>query len=123
MKTFIGFLKVLKSFWKIWCDYEYDGQDVKFIIDNYEKVLWNRTKTMSKPTYYANEVISEMDKWYDSVYEEQLNRDITSLMTENTMLIEKHKYLRTRCTESARDAFDNQQFGKIKIVVNSDKGE
>lgn len=65
MKQFLSFLKVIKSFWKIFDGYGYDGEAIGFIIDNYEKVLDSRTKTMSKPTYYANDVISELDEWYE----------------------------------------------------------
>ena len=65
MKTLIDFIKNLKSFYRFYKDYEYNGDDCKFIIENYQEVLCSRTKTMSKPTYYANSVIGEMDKWYE----------------------------------------------------------
>lgn len=42
-----------------------DGNDCRFIIENYQEVLCNRTKTMSKPTYYAKSVIAQMDRWYE----------------------------------------------------------
>lgn len=64
MKQFIKFLTKLKSFWKFYHNYGYDGKDVEFIIDNYERVLCNRTKTMSKPTYSLEDILAEIDKWY-----------------------------------------------------------
>lgn len=65
MKRLFNFIKAIKGFWKLYNDYEYDGETIEFIIENYEKVLDSRTKTMSKPTYYANDVISELDEWYE----------------------------------------------------------
>ena len=65
MKTLIDFIKNLKSFYRFYKDYEYNGDECEFIIENYQEVLCSRTKTMSKPTYYANSVIGEMDKWYE----------------------------------------------------------
>lgn len=65
MKQFLKFLTKIKSFWKFYQNYEYDGETVKFIIDNYQKVLCNRTKIMSKPTYYASDVITQIDNWYE----------------------------------------------------------
>lgn len=64
MKQFLKFLTKLKSFWKFYQNYEYDGEDVGFIIGNYERILCNRTKTMSKPTYYLEDILAEIDKWY-----------------------------------------------------------
>ena len=65
MKTLIDFIKNVKSFYRFYKDYEYNGDDCEFIIENYQEVLCSRTKTMSKPTYYANSVIGEMDEWYE----------------------------------------------------------
>lgn len=57
-------IKLIKSFYKLYKDYGYDGEDLRFIITQYETVLVNRTKTMSKPTYSAREVIAQLDEWY-----------------------------------------------------------
>lgn len=57
MKTLIDFVKNLKTFYQFYRDYEYDGNVCRFIIENYQEVLCNRTKTMSKPTYYAKSVM------------------------------------------------------------------
>lgn len=65
MKTLIDFIKNLKSFYRFYKDYAYNGDECEFIIENYQEVLCSRTKTMSKPTYYANSVIGEMDRWYE----------------------------------------------------------
>lgn len=69
MKQFLTFLTKIKSFWKFYRNYEYDGETAEFIVENYQDVLQNRTKLMSKPTYYANEVINQIDKWYYEEYE------------------------------------------------------
>lgn len=65
MKNILSFIKYIKSFFKLYCNYGYDGETIEFIIDNYEKVLCNRTKLMSKPTYYAEDVIRQIDEWYE----------------------------------------------------------
>lgn len=44
MKQFLKFLTKIKSFWKLYQNYGYDGEDAEFIINNYERVLCNRTK-------------------------------------------------------------------------------
>lgn len=67
MKQFLKFLTKIKSFWKFYQNYGYDGEDVGFIIENYERVLCNRTKTMSKPTYYLEDVLRELDNWYEEM--------------------------------------------------------
>ena len=64
MKQFLKFLTKLKGFWKIYSCYGYDGETVEFIIENYTEVLENRTLTMSKPTYYAEDVIKKIDEYY-----------------------------------------------------------
>ena len=65
MKTLIDFIKNLKSFYRFYKDYEYNGDECEFIIENYQEVLCSRTKTMSKPTYYSRDVMSQLDDWYD----------------------------------------------------------
>lgn len=64
MQQFVKFIKLFNSFWKLYKDYEYDGETLDFIIRNYQQVLENRTKLMSKPTYYAKDVIKQIDSWY-----------------------------------------------------------
>ena len=64
LKQFFRFLKSIKSFYKFYADYEYDGETCRFIVEQYTSVLCNRTKLMSKPTYYARDVIQQLDNWY-----------------------------------------------------------
>ncbi len=64
MRIFLQFLTKLKGFWKLYKNYEYDGETVEFIIENYQDVLQNRTKPISKPTYYARDVIGQIDEWH-----------------------------------------------------------
>lgn len=65
--VFAKFVKNIKTFYKLWRDYEYNGEDCIFIIEQYTKVLCNRTKLMSKPTYYARDVIQQIDDWYEKM--------------------------------------------------------
>lgn len=64
IKQFFRFLKSIKSFYKFYCDYWYDGNTCRFIVEQYTQVLCNRTHLMSKPTYYAGDVIQQLDDWY-----------------------------------------------------------
>lgn len=68
MKQFLTFITNLKSFWKFYRNYEYDGKTVEFIIENYQDILQNRTEKMSKPTYYSDAVIKQLDEWYEEMY-------------------------------------------------------
>lgn len=65
MTQLLNFLKKIKSFWKLYVDYGYGGETIEFIIDTYEKLLCERTETMSKPTYYIKDILSEIDRWYE----------------------------------------------------------
>lgn len=65
MKQFLKFLTKMKGFWKIYSGYGYDGETVEFIIENYTEILCNRTSIMSYPTYYARDVIAQIDDWFE----------------------------------------------------------
>jgi len=65
IKRFFRFIISIKSFYKFYVDYEYDGDNARYIVQNYEEVLSNRTVRLSKPTYSANVVINELDRWYE----------------------------------------------------------
>ena len=67
--TFWRFIKSIRTFYKFWCDYEFNGEDCGFIIEQYTKILCNRTRLMSKPTYYAEDVIQQIDNWYEEMLE------------------------------------------------------
>lgn len=64
MKQFFKFLMSLKSFWKLYRDYRYDGDTLRFILTQYEIVLANRTEHIYKPTHCAKDVIKRLDEWY-----------------------------------------------------------
>lgn len=91
MKTLIKFIKNLKSFYRFYKDYEYNGDDCKFIIENYQEVLCSRTKTMSKPTYYANSVIGEMDRWYEDSWKSMYKYKPFEPTEEKIMIISDGK--------------------------------
>lgn len=91
MKTLIDFIKNLKSFYKFYKDYEYNGDECEFIIENYQEVLCSRTKTMSKPTYYANSVIGEMDKWYEDFWKSMYKYKPFEPTEEKIMIISDGK--------------------------------
>lgn len=67
----LHFIKHLPGYYKLHTNYGYTPDTYDFIIDNYEKVLCNRTKTMSKPTYHWRDVISEIDRYYEEIYQEE----------------------------------------------------
>ena len=65
IKDFFRFVKWLPAYYKLHRNYGYHPDTYDFIIDNYETVLSNRTRTMSKPTYHWQDVVSEIDRWYE----------------------------------------------------------
>lgn len=65
IKDFFRFIKWLPTYYKLHRNYGYKPDTYAFIIDNYEKVLCERTRSMSKPTYYWQDVVSEIDRWYE----------------------------------------------------------
>lgn len=71
MRELFGFIKNIGSFYKFWKDYEINGNTMAYIIEQYQSVLSNRTRCLSKPTYSSNTVICAIDEWYERVYEEQ----------------------------------------------------
>lgn len=82
MTQLLNFLKKIKSFWKLYVDYGYDGETIEFIIETYQDILQSRTETMSKPTYYIKDILSEIDRWYEehrdirvsAVYDSRLHK-------------------------------------------------
>lgn len=65
VKVFLMFIKWIPGYLKLHKNYGYEPSTYDFIIQNYEQVLCNRTKVMSKPTYHWKDVVSEIDKWYE----------------------------------------------------------
>ena len=65
IKEFFYFIKWIPGYYKLHRDYGYDPDTYSYIIENYEQVLCNRTKVMSKPTYHWRDVINEIDRWYE----------------------------------------------------------
>lgn len=72
MKQFFEFIKWIPGFYKLYLDYGYKPYVYSSIIENYEEVLVNRTKHLSKPTHHWKVVVDEIDQWY----EERLEDDI-----------------------------------------------
>lgn len=70
LKELLLFLKWIPGYYKLHTDYGYEPGTYEFIIDNYEHVLCEVTKTMSKPTYCWRDVVREIDKYYERMYEE-----------------------------------------------------
>ena len=71
IKEFLMFVKWLPDYFRLHKNYGYDPDAYSFIIENYEMVLTSRTKTMSKPTYHWQDVVCEIDKWYEDDDEEK----------------------------------------------------
>ena len=71
IKELLLFIKYLPGYYKLHKDYLYKPDTYSFIIDNYEQVLCNTTKTMSKPTYHWRAVVNEIDRYYEEIYKEE----------------------------------------------------
>jgi len=65
------FLKWIPGYYKLHKNYGYAPDTYDFIIDNYEKVLCETTRTLSKPTYCWRTVVSEIDRYYEEIYKEE----------------------------------------------------
>ena len=65
IKDIFLFIKWIPGYFRLHKNYRYEPDAYSFIIENYESVLCNRTKTMSKPTYYWQDVVAEIDRWYE----------------------------------------------------------
>lgn len=63
IKRIIGFIKLYK-------DYEYEPETWRHIIETYTRIICNRTRLMSKPTYHYKDIINQIDEWYEK-YEQQ----------------------------------------------------
>ena len=72
IKNLITFIKQIPGYYKLYTWYEYDPLTYDFIVYHYEKVLCNRTRRMSKPTYHWQDVIFELDDWYDECYKDEI---------------------------------------------------
>lgn len=71
IKDFFQFICRLNGYRKLDRDYGYDPDTYRFIISNYSEVLCSRTKFMSKPTYYAVDIIAQLDEWYEEQAREE----------------------------------------------------
>lgn len=114
MKQMLHFLAKLKSFWEFYKNYGYDGETIEFIVDTYEKLLCERTKTMSKPTYQLEDILREIDRWYDE--------------RNKVRIHETYDYYRRRIDFSvefrdieSKDDFLNAVIRKITEKIEQDK--
>lgn len=68
IKEVFVFIKWIPGYYKLHINYGYEPDTYDYIIDNYEKVLCETTKTMSKPIYNWRSVVSEIDRYYEEMY-------------------------------------------------------
>ena len=71
IKELLLFIRYIPGYYKLHRDYLYEPGTYHFIIQNYEEVLCNRTKVLSKPTYHWRTVVNELDRYYEELYGEQ----------------------------------------------------
>lgn len=71
IKDFFLFIKWLPGYFRLHRNYGYEPDTYSFIIENYEMVLTSRTRLMSKPTYYWQDVVAQIDEWYEDDDEEK----------------------------------------------------
>lgn len=82
----ITFIKQIPGYYKLYTWYEYDPMTYDFIVYHYERVLCERTKRMSKPTYDWRDVVMELDEYYEDIYKEEieiLEKEIKRLEKNN----------------------------------------
>jgi hypothetical protein len=71
IKELLLFIKWIPAYYKLHRNYRYEPDTYHYIIQNYEQVLCNTTRTMSKPTYDWRAVVSEIDRYYEVLYREE----------------------------------------------------
>lgn len=71
VKYFLLFLKDIPGYYQLHMNYGYKPDTYGFIICNYERVLCETTKTMSKPTYHYRDVVNEIDRYYEELYSKE----------------------------------------------------
>ena len=71
IKELLIFISYIPGYFKLHRDYLYKPDTYSFIIQNYEQVLCNTTKTLSKPTYHWRTVVSEINRYYEEIYKEE----------------------------------------------------
>lgn len=71
IKELFYFIRNIPGYFRLQRNYGCEPDTYSYIIENYEKVLCNRTKTMSKPTYCWRDVVYEIDRWYEEFCEEE----------------------------------------------------
>ena len=74
IKELIQFIKYIPGYYKLHQWYGYNPLTYDHIVYHYEKVLSNRTKRMSKPTHCWEDIISELDEWYEDGYKEEIEK-------------------------------------------------
>lgn len=71
VRDFFRFIRRIPGYRKLDQNFGYEPDEYTFIIGEYEKVLTDLTGgKLSKPTYYANAVIAEVEARYAEIYEE-----------------------------------------------------
>lgn len=65
MRLLFRFVRLINQFFKLFKDYGYEPKDYIFMMEQYIKVICNLTNgRMSKPMYYANDILSEINDCY-----------------------------------------------------------
>lgn len=71
IRDFFRFIRRIPGYRKLDQNFGYEPDVYTFIIGEYEKVLADLTGgKLSKPTYYADAVIAEVNARYAEIYEE-----------------------------------------------------
>lgn len=120
MKEFLKFIKLIPGYFKFYHDHEYTGNDIEFIIQNYTKVLCSRTRTMSNPTYCAEDVISEIDRFYQECQDEEKDFSTADDVVELLNIIKKYKPKQEIILIDNSDETYYVKLGKCKIYVGKD---
>lgn len=64
VKGLFRFIRRIPGYYKLDRYWDYEPDTYTFIIDNYSEVLCSRTHFMSKPTYYARDILTQLDDFY-----------------------------------------------------------
>ena len=64
MKQLFKFIMSLKSFWKLYRDYGYNADELRFILTQYDIVIFNRTNLVTDSKHCAMDILQHIYEWY-----------------------------------------------------------
>lgn len=112
MNQFLNFLTKLKSFWKLYKHYGYDGENMEGIIDTYKKQLCDQT------TKFLQDIIQEISEWRKEQEYKEKEREAALTKRLYRELSEERKRQEKEIQEKMRIwRSDNPETNRIDVSI------